>query len=702
MKYKYSRKSRSWAIIALLIVATVTVGFVMGSRGNGPLANLFAKSQILPITPMSDVPELNAAAAAQQAKNAGLSTTAQQQAANQAAKATVQKLIEKKVATSRKTVVEAAKEVAKEVVGVEIKPADNTTGSQVVSQIVEKVVETPTYKEVFSAPPKDVSELKTICGQGGNVPMYPGFTYPSGYAARKDGSICRTLESGCDYRHCVSWSDKCVKKDVICGDALAADPTKVVVSLGGAYGASTNGTQVPVASTCTTNKGPVPSGSTRLNDKGVKEYCLNGVWKAENTLATDGVAYCKTLYPNKNYIFDKNLGQCVAPTNKLDDWAARKKACEDNNGVWKQVGADQYICEGRQANNCPSGTILNPTTGQCINTSPSCKDGVFKQATLSAKNDQGQFFTKWIIVPCSAGCNPAGTACNPDTPKAEELKCSGNTLLRFDLTVKPGKWVQKEYCQYGCNPAGTACNRTSSNSYLDRSACEQSMPSTQECVEVAGGVFSRIPKRNTISVLHKDNLGIECDGSPAYKNDAGEYTSIPSCSQICPTNSNGQFASKNVNGKIVCDNPPADQEVNSDQAKYDSNTEGVVIGGIGGCVAGAYVGAEIGIGSGLVVGGIGAIPGGLLGGSIGCLTGMFAGGAIGGSIDNSVENTNYSSQTTKGKFDPPKPGDRVNSDGLNYNGIVCAGDNNRCASGYCAKDAGFLWTDICLDPPETQ
>lgn len=210
MAKKYRRKtqprstSRSGFIAALAAFVILFFGsvYLAYSRGVGPLASFFAApTDILPISnlPMSDTPEVNAAAAAYQSQQANQTTTQQQQAAQQAAQQTIQRLVETRVSTtSTSSVQEAVQEIAREQ-GVQV--SSTSTPSQIVNQVAEQIVTTnPVVQNILNSPASPPANTPANTCATSGAPVQVGSwvatgTYEKDQPLTVDHALCKKCEA---------------------------------------------------------------------------------------------------------------------------------------------------------------------------------------------------------------------------------------------------------------------------------------------------------------------------------------------------------------------------------------------------------------------------------------------------------------------------------------------------------------------------
>jgi len=375
----------------------------------------------------------------------------------------------------------------------------------------------------LSAP--DTVTSTTLC-PGGNTGIPAGSWAATGYGLNASGKHCKTGEV-CPQRECVHYDLNCKIDDTkSCGEALATDPAKVIVSsaMGCEYSNTTTNTPDPNCdkplATCYTSNAAYPSGSTKEG-----KVCSNGQWvtKYDQTL-------CDFIYGAGKTTLDSN-GKCIS---KSVVTTTTKDICD---GV---VCSDGKKCEVLSAGNgwaCVVDESKLKPAGATVSSPSECASGeaspTGNKNTLSAKyvciggqkndivDNASQCISNYALsqtngkvkcVPCVEGMN------NDDRTDSSYFTCdsSGKAIFHNCTTGSP----TKASGTWSCPPA-------------------PAQPVTPATID---------PKT-------LNNVNAECDGDYASVGSDGKYIGVPACTQVCDKGVDGKIVTKLVDGKRVCDTP---------------------------------------------------------------------------------------------------------------------------------------------------
>jgi len=298
----------------------------------------------------------------------------------------------------------------------------------------------------LSAP--DTVTSTTLC-PGGNTGIPAGSWAATGYGLNASGKHCKTGEV-CPQRECVHYDLNCKIDDTkSCGEALATDPAKVIVSsaMGCEYSNTTTNTPDPNCdkplATCYTSNAAYPSGSTKEG-----KVCSNGQWvtKYDQTL-------CDFIYGAGKTTLDSN-GKCIS---KSVVTTTTKDICD---GV---VCSDGKKCEVLSAGNgwaCVVDESKLKPAGATVSSPSECASGeaspTGNKNTLSAKyvciggqkndivDNASQCISNYALsqtngkvkcVPCVEGMN------NDDRTDSSYFTCdsSGKAIFHNCTTGSPTK-----------------------------------------------------------------------------------------------------------------------------------------------------------------------------------------------------------------------------------------------------------------------
>jgi hypothetical protein len=372
------------------------------------------------------------------------------------------------------------------------------------------------------------------------------------YGGTKDQRACVQItkdKNGCSHSSRVACDVK-VKEDPI--------HTVLPIDAGFQYTGGTADAPKKIPNRCVSTNGPISSGNK--NEKG--ETCFNGQWV--DTSKTE----------NKDVI--KNLGNdyCKQNDPSNPEWNADLGKCDTH--VQTQAEVDEANKKAAQAKNEANAKLMDECNEKGLHTdlkSMKCGDA-YTEAECHTQH-RGYVFASGKCLPdtasnvasvvqdCHAGlqnasstiyvtCNPNATTargvvfshyCQEDLEYVDGVGCSAKgKAVNASGTKTGGESVAKESdCRYGGisqgRDGGFTC-KYSTGSLVKPSKYE--LPGTAQ-----NGVNPQTGAPVTTDTKNYKNVGKECPH---------DYLS---CSGFCDKNERGQFSSKVVDGKIVCDTPPA-------------------------------------------------------------------------------------------------------------------------------------------------
>jgi hypothetical protein len=467
---------------------------------------------------------------------------------------------------------------------------------------------------------------------------------------------------------------------------------------------------------CSKVRGSCWSGGTWYADSPAQvgaKYCNNGAWVDDYQKERD--KECAGL--GEDMYYDTSKKSCQTKLNDeqqalqdvtalAQELADKKQACEAANKKWvgmscmseSELGRIVHTCEEKQ------GMLFNLTTGVCGKSTAAivAANAVINPFLGCGKQTDAMGNISWVdctsdkkvtmIRYCSGGSFDQYGKCNLSTApdigneSAEIAAQDGGQAVKNPSDCKNGK---------GADLTGSGlyylCKNTDGTKFVDPATLSINSPDTSEPSTVA------VPSEFT-------NIGKECD-STAAKMENGKYADTPSCSQICQG-----AGSHVVSGKVVCDTP-TEQEINSTRTNIPG---GQSCGGTNkdtSCASGdcrsiinptsnergwycmAAEPATIKTVTPVKIG-------------TKCVLKQSDDPTLPLCKDACDKNSNgqFANDSTSSWTNPIKQCGAPPE--LKKNGSLCGGDNNernnnKCESGFCAKDAGFLGFDTCETNPFT-
>jgi nitrite reductase/ring-hydroxylating ferredoxin subunit len=376
---------------------------------------------------------------------------------------------------------------------------------------------------------------KKICNTGSaGVNVEAGKWVATGYGLDKDGNRCTS--SGCSQRECVQITDSCGhSKPKPCDVQYKTDPTSVVLppSAGTEYTAGLTPAEIAKAEADAKAKGEAPPAKV-LPKNQCYDKSTSGQWVivtdgtpksgSPDEVCGDGKFVKKTAYDaakkaecEADGLHTWNGTACVAkklvPTDaekktKADECRAQNKAYDATKN---DCGAVMKCGPGYKLNANDGFCDLNPGSG-----SENVRQGIIDSGTAFCAKLQGKKFDINTGLCIGTGETPVVRPwkCDPGVTYTSGTK-QGHRFCELDST---GKVIGEKYI---------FCDSATSTYDSQTGKCN---------------LKTALPPAGTQKL---EKVGKECPK---------DYLS---CSGFCDKNSEGRFASKVVDGKIVCDVPPA-------------------------------------------------------------------------------------------------------------------------------------------------